>query len=374
MKISHDLSVGLRIAGLISILGIVVIHYHTQPFTGTFTVNYVVQEFLHNIVARSSVPVFAFLSGLFFFQGNSFSLEGLGKKLNKRIHTILIPVLFVVICIWSWDVFQVVVLQGGKIDWSIKNILVKWFFYPSGSQFWFVRDLFILFFFSPYIYLLLKKFRLLFVFFLMMLWVLDFQPFPRWEHFYFINNDTFTFFTLGAYISLFGSEARVRSCLTPSSWKLYVFVLIYLVVACIRIYLEPRMSTWYVPVYKWHTLLMQKFVTLEGVYLCIVLSFALAKSKARNIIFRLSGYSFFIFLIHDYPLKSYLYSFLAEAGVSSIWMFYVRYLVAILFMFVLAIVLEYLFPRFFTWLNGGRNIRLGGWDKRVDVQEKAYNG
>lgn len=355
MKIWTELSETLRITSLLAILLIVAIHYHSQPFPGTYTGNYIVQEVIHNIIGRAAVPVFALMSGLLFFQGASFTLPLLAEKLKKRIHTILLPTLFISLLIWCWNHLPTVVMANQPYQGDWKQFLVVWLLYPSGSQFWFIRDLMILFCLTPYIYLLIQRFSAILPLLLLSSWCLDWQFFPIWEGRYFLNNDTLTFFVIGAWISLRGNVEVVRWLLRPDRNTVFLLLLVYSLLAGLRIYLEPKMSLWYPPVHHWYSLPLQKAVILMGIYLLLIGAQGICQTRYKQIFLRLAGYSFFIFLVHDYPLKNILWEWLYQQGISLVWIFYLRLALALGLLFAIAIWLETVFPQFFAWLNGGRN-------------------
>lgn len=357
MKIWTELSETLRITSLLAILLIVAIHYHSQPFPGTYTGNYLVQEFIHNILGRAAVPVFSLMSGLLFFQGPTFNLSVLVSKLKNRINTILLPTLFITLLIWLYDQFPNLIVANQPYAGGWKQFFVVWWLYPSGSQFWFVRDLMILFLLTPYIYLLVSRLGALGPALLLFSWCMDWQLFPMWEGRYFLNNDTFTFFIMGAWISLCGNETRIKVLLNPSSHAIVQLLLIYALLTAARIYLEPSMSLWYQRVSHWYSLPLQKAVILIGMYLLIIGAQGLCRTRLKTHYLRLAGYSFFIFLLHDYPLKNILWEWLYQQGVGLVWIFYIRLGMALALLFLLAAVLEAIFPQFFSWLSGGRNRR-----------------
>lgn len=355
MKIWNELSDTLRIASLLAILLIVAIHYHSQPFMGTYSGNYLVQEVMHNIIGRAAVPLFALMSGLLFFQGTAFTLPVLAEKLKNRVLTILLPALFISLLIWCWDNLPTMVQNKQPYQGTLKQFFVVWWLYPNGSQFWFIRDLMILFCLTPYIYLLIQRFYSLLPLSLLLFWFMDWQLFPIWEGRYFLNNDTLTFFVMGAWVSLQGREDKVRSLLSPDYHTVFQLLFIYVLIAGLRIYLEPRMSLWYPPVHNWYSLPLQKTVILMGMYLVFISAQCLAKTRIKHFLLRMAGYSFFIFLVHDYPLKNILWEWLYPQGISLVGIFYIRLGIALALLFLTAIVLEKAFPQFFAWLSGGRN-------------------
>lgn len=368
MKIWKELSETLRITSLLAILLIVAIHYHSQPFMGTYSGNYLVQEVIHNIIGRAAVPIFSLMSGFLFFQGSTFTLSILAKKLKNRASTILLPTLFISLLIWLWDQFPTLVLANQPYQGHWKQFFVVWWLYPNGSQFWFVRDLMILFFLTPYIYLLVQRFSALVPALLLFCWCMDWQLFPIWEGRYFLNNDTLTFFIIGAWASLRGTEDKMQYFLNPSRNTLFQLFVIYMLLAGARIYLEPSMSLWYQTVYHWYSLPLQKAVILIGMYLLLICAQGLCRTRVKDVFLRLAGYSFFIFLVHDYPLKNILWEWLYQQGISLVWIFYLRLGVALALLFLVAAVLETTFPQFFTWLNGGRNRQHQPVEKPVPLE------
>lgn len=355
MKIWTELSDTLRITSLLAILLIVTIHYHSQPFMGAYTGNYLVQEFLHNIIGRAAVPVFSLMSGFLFFQGPAFTLSILAGKLKNRVFTILLPTLFISLLIWFYDQFPTLILANQPYQGTWEHFFLVWWLHPNGSQFWFIRDLMLLFFLTPYIYLLIQRFAALAPALLLFFWCMDWQLFPIWEGRYLLNNDTVTFFVIGAWLSLRGTEDKLRTFLSPSRNTIFQLLIIYSLLTAARIYLEPSMSLWYQTVYHWYSLPLQKAVILIGMYLVIIGAQGLGRTRFKTGFLRLAGYSFFIFLVHDYPLKNILWEWLYQQGISLVWIFYVRLGIALALLFSLAVMLEAIFPQFFSWLSGGRN-------------------
>jgi hypothetical protein len=358
MRINQELSGVIRLVNLIAIILIIIIHYHTRGFPGRFELNYLVQEFLHNIFARSAVPVFSLVSGFLFFHGGISTIDEFGRKFFRRVDTVFIPYLFVVTLIWLWAQLVWYWESGyGPVN-SIRVILSSWLFYPKGSQFWFVRDLMFLFLASPYIYILIRRLGVIVPFILFLIWSVDLQVFPIFKDRYLLSNETLCFFVLGAYGALYLSEGALKTVLWPRPSIIMIVVFIYLALASLRIYVEPNMALWYKENNVLEHVLLQKIIICLGILLVFWLACFLNSTRYAKFLYRLSGYSFFVFLVHDYPLKNWLWDGLLAMGVSLSWIFYVRLIVAIILMIGLAIILELAFPRFFTWLSGGRNKRV----------------
>ena len=359
MNLTSENSGVIKIANLLAIFLIVCIHYHTRNFPGYFELNFVVQEFIHNVIGRAAVPLFALISGFLFFGTQEFDLNAFWRKLLSRINTILLPCLLVIICTWSYKQFEWYRQSGSGVTPDVKVILNSLLFYPIGSQFWFVRDLLLLVVISPYIYLVINKFNWLFPVLAMLAWGMDFQPFPIFKGKYFIHIEMLSFFSVGAYLSLSKSSVDYFKLLNPSAGVVLSVVFIFFSLAALRIYVEPKFTAWYPSVeHPFPIVTVQKTLIIIGVFLLLVTADYLNRTRIRTILYKLSGFSFFIYLIHDYPLKQILWEYLIELGVSIQWIFYIRLLVALVLMFFFAYILELLFPRFFNWLSGGRNTTL----------------
>ncbi len=127
--------------------------------------------FVTEHVCRVAVPLFFFLSGfLFFYRLEGFAWREYGRKLRKRIFTLLIPYV-----LWN---FIYALLYGGMqalfpsmlsgrvlavADYSVAD----WFNRvwglgsdgPIAAQFWFIRDLMVMVLLTPIIYFLFSSRR-----------------------------------------------------------------------------------------------------------------------------------------------------------------------------------------------------------------------
>ena len=375
MKLSAEASDVIKIVNLLAIMLIVAIHYHTRNFPGYFEVNFIVQEFIHNVIGRSAVPLFAALSGFLFFAGKDFDLEVYWRKLLSRIQTILLPCLLIIATTWLYKQLEWYWSSGNGVTTSVWAILNSLLFYPIGSQFWFIRDLLILIVLSPYIFVLVHRFAWVLPVALMLTWFFDLQPFPLFKGKFFIHIEMLAFFVLGAYCSIAKLNVSDLKLIKPSFAPFLSILLIYFFLAALRIYVEPRFGAWYSRIdYPFIVVCIQKSLILMGIYILFVLAGRLNRSKGKDLMLRLSGYSFFVFLVHDYPLKQILWKVMLELGVSQQWIFYLRLSAALLIMFMAAFILEWFFPRFFSWLSGGRNARrhaLNAQNKTAASQVRA---
>lgn len=156
----------------------------------TASVKRVVDAFF---LGDSIVAVYFFISGYLFFAGRAWSWAVYGRKLQNRIHTLLIPYLL-------WNLLAIVLVagkslscfasflsyEGTGIDWSWSNVLsCFWMYdgqlsappvgtegyeafvqvqpYPINTALWFVRDLMIVTLFAPLWRMLLNRARGIFL-------------------------------------------------------------------------------------------------------------------------------------------------------------------------------------------------------------------
>lgn len=144
-------------------LAIVCIHVQTNPPQMTFDYFYV--RFWGEAVGRIGVPLFFFISGLMFF-GNvdndksvSYFIRNSWKaKMKRRLRSLLVPYV-----IWNLTAFLFFYIKK-DVDLTLGNLLrALWncktdgyWFFPINGVFWFIRDLFIVSFLSPVVYLFLS--------------------------------------------------------------------------------------------------------------------------------------------------------------------------------------------------------------------------
>lgn len=168
---------------------------------------------ISDILARIPQPMFFFFSGLLFFRNvSSFNRNIYLQKLSRRVHSLLIPyVVWNLLIVLLYLAVQLVVpelLSGHNkpvADYSATDWL--WAFWdtsminsqafesmPINYPLWFVRDLMVTVLFTPLIYLLIKKLKIVFLCVLGILWLFNFSVGITGFSF-----AAFFFFSLGAY-------------------------------------------------------------------------------------------------------------------------------------------------------------------------------
>jgi surface polysaccharide O-acyltransferase-like enzyme len=186
--------------------------------------------FISQGVARVAVPLFFLVSGYLFFLGG-WSWKKQGSKLKRRIHTLLIPLLF-------WSLLNLMVYAVGQslpqtniffsnapfppvLYFSLINYVRAIFGIPSGYpfavQFWFIRDLMALVVLAPAIYFVVRsRLGLFFLAALFCLWFAGKWPPP------FPSAEASLFFSLGAYLSQPGMKITYLDKFSPWITTVYL--------------------------------------------------------------------------------------------------------------------------------------------------------
>lgn len=167
----------LRLAALRFPLIILVIYIHARSRTIAFGDRAVsvesglldgVKAALSDGVARTAVPLFFLLSGYLLFHGQErWSWPGFGRKLRRRVDTLLVPYLF-----WNFTLFILIAvaqLTPLRVFFNSSAMLLAlgweqqaiWALglqrYPIAYQFWFIRDLMVLVLLAPACFALARR-------------------------------------------------------------------------------------------------------------------------------------------------------------------------------------------------------------------------
>jgi len=346
MRISHDVSVAIKISKFLAALLIIAIHHQSinSANVETADVNYFIQEFICNGIGRVSVPLFAFMSGLLFFKSYP-SLTSFKITLKKKFITIFLP--YLLSSIYSFGIYLIGHIYIKHDCPGFLEIIKRILFHPISVQLWFLRDLMILFIISPILYRVYKKIGSWFVGFLFLLWFFELQLFPIVADWYLINIETFFFFVLGYHII---NHIEVLENIIRLKWK-YIFCLSILWVtflAC-RLYIDPYFNIWYAKDCFIASLFLHKISIIFGGILVISIS-SKFNSRALNY---LSGYTFFVFLYHGFPLN------LITMKISNLvfdekYLFYPSFFLSTIIVFFVAHLLERFLPKVYGILTGNR--------------------
>lgn len=302
-------------------------------------------------IASVAVPVFYILSGfLFFYKVSEFNKACYCSKLQKRIHSLLIPYLF-------WNLFTpLVVILGqlffpGVFSGERTNIIdyswIEWFQmfwnnagtgYPISSQLWFLRDLMIVVVASPLIYLFVKYTKIIGVFLLWILWVFDIEPNVTG-----INITSCFLFSLGAFFSIH----KVNFVTLSNNLYKKGIGFLYLLLLILAVLFE---NTEYSPY-------LHKGCITVGIFFIIGLTANFLLKGAKESTF-LSKSSMFIYLFHVTPiifLKKIVIMIVQPSNeVGAILVYIFCPIVMTLVSLAAFWILRRYVPRFTSLITGGR--------------------
>ena len=321
-QIRSQLSERIEMLRFPLIVGVVFIHMHTDDITfhgpGASFYNMLV-NYIAEILARISVPLFFVMSGYLFFLTLVPTCENFIKKLKSRFYTLLIPFI-----IWNGVIFlfyaiaqnlplsalcftgeRPIVLSLHGFDYIRLFFGLGDFQYPVAYQFWFVRDLIILVLFSPLLYFMLTKIPQIVLTLLGVLW------FFNMIHFKIIQFDIASafFFSLGGYFGIIKNDFSLLDRYSKA------ILLSYLLISLISVLTE--------------NFYLQQTAIFTGVLAAFVITKYLREIpsvKERLIV--LAKYSFLLFAMHE-PLLSIIRKILfILIDVQSNWMVFTLYLLA----------------------------------------------
>ena len=186
---------------------------------------YDIRNILNVFVRGISVPIYLFISGYVFFKGlEEYNWGIYTRKIRNRVHTLLIPY-------FIWNILELLLViiihstafksfsAGGSqtLNLSLKNVLSCFWIYngqiiqsgvsavdanalfPLNTPLWFIRDLFCVALFTPFLYYALKRCGYITLTFFLLIWLLpmaeSYQIFDQFALVVF-------FFSLGAFMSI----------------------------------------------------------------------------------------------------------------------------------------------------------------------------
>lgn len=232
MTISKEISETIRFMRFP--LAVLVVFIHANGMGGAHFI-------MARIVAQIAVPLFFMISGCLFFNGvEKWDWNKYISNLQKRIYSLVIPY---ILWITLWLLFNAFFLHDGNtidyikchlylgifvhcnitdtgyIDWSGHMGMMR---VPLLIPFWYIRDLMIVVIFSPIIYWMLRKVRIVYISILLLMYVTMFNPLDG-----LIDTRALVFFSLGGFISYKHIEASFSPKIAVfSSILFFLFVII----------------------------------------------------------------------------------------------------------------------------------------------------
>lgn len=330
---------------LVLLIHILPENYEAVSFKRSGTVYFFLSEMISHNMGRIAVPAFFLLSGyLFFCKGFvSFSFSEFVFKWKKRVYSVLIPY-------FIWNLLRIVaiylkngiaVLLNEDFDYAyniLRDSSIKYSLWngPINGPLWYMRDLLIMFLFSPLLYLCYKTFNKWFLLLPLLFYLSTFEFDIKG-----FSSTAFLFFCLGGY----WGYAR-KSILEIVRRRNIVVIL-----AFFTLLLSTCMNT---SVY--HELIVRLFVPL-GVLSIFIIFGALSDEKLTKIA-QFTFFSFFVYMSHKIYILDWTNGLCFRLFGDSVLGLCVSYLIKpLIIIFLCSIVympLKRFRPRTLSFILGGR--------------------
>lgn len=310
-----------------------------------------VKYFISQILARTAVPLFFFMSGfLFYYRVETFSLSVYKQKMRRRLCTLLLP--YVIWNILYMLLFLLLIKAGGveyhRIpDFSLRSWLSAIVgFEEAGSlsplayQMWFIRDLFLCAILSPLIFYATTKTKGLWLAIVLSCWLLKVEiPIAGLQ---ILSMTAIAFFSIGAYIALHKvdlAKMAERPAISLGIW-------LVLVATDLCTLGHPQNP------------LIHNLDIFAGIIAVFSTAYYLVDKRAVRAVPLLTSASFFVFAFHDpllLRLVRGLTSMLPLYGAASRLLGYFAIVAADVALSLLAYRIMLRFqPRLLSLLNGNR--------------------
>lgn len=348
------LSDKLRVLSLISIIFVLYIHSRFQPNEIMGMAYYdKIQLFTSEMIGRCAVPLFYLISGYLFFMKVPDGVKSIGRKIRKRIKSLLIPYFigcvffvifysFIALLPWTSNLINSSSSIMPLFQKPYSIILISIFYdggtgYPCAFQLWFLRDLILIVATSPLWYLCLKHLKWGFVAVVFVLTYFDVPHVPFYSLFWFVLGGQLT----KAKIEMGGVSGRI---------KVAIFGL-FLIISIVQL-LCPDMLEWNllrIPI------IMLGIIGIWGLYDALVeKKFCLSHHKWLA---TACQYTFFIYLFHEPTLNIVRKSIVVVLGKNEFG-YMASYLISPWIFTVCAVFAGLLFrkylPRVYDVCTGGR--------------------
>lgn len=285
-------------------------------------------------------PLFFLISGyLFFLNGNLERKKDWIYKYKRRIHSLLVPYII-------WNLIGVVLfllkflpiinnyfpgLKGIKVDFPL---ILSCFWAidlggdanPINYPLWFLRDLMIIVFITPFIYWLVKNKYSIWLLLILSIFSVNI-----------IGYTAFIYFSIGAYFAI--NKVNLSMLYDHS---IYIFFFLISILSCLY--------------FLWNDIYISSFLNSWYILSCIVLIFWLVKMKCFHVGMK-SGFIFFLFVSHGLIItyiKKIIIVFLPK---SSFFLFLDYLLIPLCTVFILWCLYQILCkycPIFLGYLLGNR--------------------
>jgi len=313
-----------------------------------------------NTLARAAVPMFFIISGFLFFLSNEpFNRPLYLRKCNNRIYTLLFPYL-----IWNTLFIVLIIIikmipmfhflfDGGQYTINDIDPLSLFSLYtgfhrdmgqPIMYQFWFIRELIIVTILSPVIFVLISKLSYMVPLLIGFIWLSGI------EFYQLLKVQSILFYSIGALIALKRIDLMIIDKYKRAIKYLWILFIISDLIFSIK--LEYHIVSQIV--HKLQILISLLFLWSISHYFLI--------PKIREILLKLSIYSFFLFAFHE-PLLSLLTKVLYKTHLpdnNTIVLIYYIFtpLMTIAISLIVAFIIRSITPHFYELISGKKLKRI----------------
>jgi surface polysaccharide O-acyltransferase-like enzyme len=341
-----------KVVAFLATILVVGIHYKSDipdsADVNVATSNELAQEFVFGSMGRVAVPLFAFAAGLFYFLSDDGSWASYRKKLASRIQTVAVPYFLVAsLAMTFW--FFVRRLDGRAIELTFDQWMTSWILHPPAEQLWFLRDLMVLVTVAPLIRWGGKTAfgKKLMVSVLAFFWAFDFQPFPIVAHWRLLQMETLLFFTLG-FISV-TKLSWIEHAVHAPKRVIFAGWTFWLAFISLRIFMRADFDLWYATVYSWPDLLVYQ----ASIFVGAITLFMTASRMRWPFLLRLSGGSFFVYLMHEFPLRAVMHR-VSDAVLDHSYSCWFLTPIVLVLCYGTALVMSRCYPSMLAVVTGGR--------------------
>ncbi len=343
-------SEAFKVANYIAILLVVAIHYNSKHYidaSSGFSLNYYVQEWLTNSIARIAVPFFGFAAGFFYFL-NFNRISEYWTQLSKRFRSLIIPYIIAVSIVFFHDI--ALELYRHEVASISLSLFGYHLLHPNSVQFWFLRDLIIIILFlCPLLHVSISRFPHSILTLLFFTWLIEFQFFPKLAGWYLVNVEVLFFFSVGCFFAK-NLKSLERLLNHFEDHRILIFS-IFIILSILRVVLAPDFAVWYgIHGGGIGTLFLYKLTILAGLPALYVVSVPL---RHNRVLIWLSTFSFFIFLYHIKPISTFSIN-MASLFLPDPFLFYLAFPLAVGMSILFGWILKKSLPGLYGYVTGGR--------------------
>lgn len=353
------LSDKIRVVSLITMVLLTLVHAYTYPantFHGRVLswdgLNFSIQYFVSQGLARFRVPMFFILSGYFFHRSVLRPGDGFLTQFRKRLRTIALPYLlwsitgFLLYLLMQWPSSMRSLFPNNPV-WGLSALQVfdKILLDPIPYQLWFLRDLMVLFALSPVFMVLIRRIGA---------WTLLPAAITWWFEIDLVvlANESLPFYLAGAWLFMRGPGRT--PIITTGQRRTLVAGWLALLMAKTAVVLLNAADIEVVRV-------MHKLSTVLGlVAVWVWYDLVVGDDDVKgSFLFKLSAYSFFLYAAHEpliTVLKKSLFLLVGDTPLTALAIYVVAPLVTMVICFSAAAWLSRHVPVLYGYFTGGRGL------------------